>query len=244
MTLTIAGELTHPGLGAAVLVDKESTDCTASCLKGPSCDSCVTPPPEGGACLTRTIGFWGNHPWITNDYDTVTVCSQVLGCDDIATDTSACSAGYCHSIIEGLCSNPSELSSNQPYVSMVRQLTAANLNLNATADLFAGATCADFRYEGKTIQQWISTCGTLCGADKATISGSHCIEALTAFNSDQDVGFDQTPSPFDRPSVDDNGNVKGADPTQCGLAQGNSGAPKFVVGKKVGSNDCSNPATH
>ena len=46
-------------------------------------------------------------------------------------------------------------------------------------------------------------------------------------------------SPFDWLLVDDFGNVSGADLTQCGNAQGNGGYPKLVIGKKVGSNDCS-----
>ena len=242
ITLNIAGETTGLGTGPVVVVDKEATTCTASCLSGPSCacysDSCV---PAGEECLTRTIGFWGTHPWITNNFAPVTVCGKPIGCDGAATGNSSpgCPAGSCTSIVEGLCSIPSELSSNQAYVAMVRQLTAAKLNLNATKALFPGATCADFSYQDQTIQQWIAFCEGLCGANKQTISNSGCIEALDAFNNSQDAGFDVTPSPFDRPPVDDFGNVSGADPTQCGNAQGNGGYPKLVIGKKVGSNDCS-----
>ena len=238
MTLTIAGELNGLGAGPVVVVDKEGTSCTASCMSGPSCEPCGGE--DGEECLTRTIGFWGTHPWITNDFSPVTVCGKSLGCAGAATTNAnpSCLAGGCNSVIEGLCSIPAELSSNQAYVSMVRQLTAAKLNLQATAALFPGGACASFTYQDRSIQQWIALCEGLCGADKATISNSGCIEALDAFNNSQDVGFEVTPSPFDRPAVDDFGNVSGADPRECGKAQGNGGFPKLVIGKKIGANDC------
>ena len=47
MTLNIAGETTGLGAGAAVVVDKESTACTASCLAGPSCEPCDDGEEEG-----------------------------------------------------------------------------------------------------------------------------------------------------------------------------------------------------
>jgi hypothetical protein len=157
-----------------------------------------------------------------------------LGCNGASDGKSNPSfpAGSCNSIMEGLGSIPSELPSNQSYVAMVKQLTAAKLNLNATSALFSGATCSGFRFQDKTIQQWIATCEALCGADKATISNSGCIEALDAFNNSQDTGFTQTPAPFDRPPVDDFGNVSGADPREFTAAQGKSkSAGKLVIGK-------------
>lgn len=155
-------------------------------------------------------------------------------------DLSVCEIVTCDNLPDsGLCSNPGvELKSNTAYVSMVRQMTAAQLNLNATATHFLGATCSTFTYGGRSIQQWIADCESLCGADEATISLSGCIEALDAFNNSQDVGFDVTPSPFDRPPVDDFGRISGADSRQCGKAQGNGRDPKLVIGKKAGSNDC------
>lgn len=73
---------------------------------------------------------------------------------------------------------------------------------------------------GKSIQQWINYCEGLCTKSKAMISNSGCIEALDAFNRSEDGSLDVTPPPFDRPSVDDSGNVSGADPSRCGLAPG------------------------
>ena len=239
MTLEIAGETVGLGAGPAVVVDKEATTCTASCLLGPSCEACGGGG-DGEECLTRTIGFWGTHPWITNDYAPVTVCGKTIGCNGAPTANSdpGCPAGTCDSVIEGLCSIPAELHSNQAYVSMVRQLTAAKLNLNATGELVDGATCSGFTYQDRSIQEWIAFCEGLCGANKATISNSGCIEALDAFNNSQDTGFDVTPAPFDQPGTDDFGNTSGADPSECVEAHGNQGNPKLVIGKNVGGNDC------
>lgn len=241
MTLEIAGETSGLGKGPIVLVSKDSTTCEATCGAGPSCKTCDDELPLNGACLTRTIGFWGTHPWITNDYDPVTVCEKPLNCSDADDGKSnpSCPAGSCTSIMEGLGSIPSELKTNQSYVAMVRQLTAAKLNLNATAALSEGATCSSFTYQDKTIQEWIAYCEGLCGANKATISGSGCIEALDTFNNSQDTGFDVTPAPFDQPSVDDHGNISGADPKGFVAAHGNTNPPgKWVIGKNVGGHNC------
>jgi hypothetical protein len=241
MTLVIAGELTDLGKGFSIVVDKESTTCTASCLAGPACGEDRCDQEQGEACLTRTIGFWGNHPWITNDYDPVTVCGKTLDCSgaDDGKSNPACLADSCTSIMEGLCSNPGNEGGNNPaYVTMVRQLTAAKLNLNATAANSEGGTCSTWSYNGKTIQEWISLCEGLCGASKSVISNSGCIEALDAFNNSLDTGFDVTPPGFDHPPVDDHDNISGADPTQCNLAQGNNKKDKWVIGKNVGGHNC------
>ena len=85
-------------------------------MAGPSCDACVEPPPAD-QCLTCTIGFWGSHPTVTNDYDR-TVCGDTLGCDgaaDLRLEPDL-QANSCNSVIEGLCSNPAEIK-NTAYAS-------------------------------------------------------------------------------------------------------------------------------
>jgi|688.fasta_scaffold23214_5 hypothetical protein len=250
LTLNIAGETTGLGLGAAVVVDKEATTCTSSCLAGPSCDRCDDPP-DSNYCLTRTLGFWGSHPWITNNFATVSspvsVCGKGLDChglDDGKSDP-ACLAGSCYSVMEALGSNAGlELSINQPYVVMVKQLAAAKLNLAATTALApAGSSvCTDWSYGDKSIRDWLTLCEGLCGATKSTISGSGCIEALDAFNNSQDSGFDQTPALFEQPGIDDHGATSGADSSQFVLAQGKTKPPgKLAIGKyPTGGTDCRN----
>jgi hypothetical protein len=240
MTLNIPGEETGLGLGATVVVDKESTTCTSSCLAGPSCEACDDEGGGEGACLTRTLGFWGTHPWITNNYVPVTVCNQALTCDGAADGKSnpSCEWGHCDDVMEGLGSSPGQEgikdSGGSAYVAMVKQLTAAKLNLNATSAVTDGeGSCADWRYGEGSIQEWISYCEGLCGAVQAAISGSGCIEALNAFNNSEDTGLEVTPAPFDRPPVDDHGNVSGADSSAFTAAQGNNKKAKLVIGKNA-----------
>lgn len=259
MTLTIAGETTGLGSGASIVVDKEATTCTSSCLAGPSCTPCNDDPPPNH-CLTRTLGFWGTHPWITNNFATdsapISVCGRALDCDDPDDGQSSPSptAGTCDSVMEGLGSSPgTELSTDQPYISFIKQLTAAKLNLAATPALAPTGTtiCTEWTYGEKTIGEWITLCegtmtatglvGGYCSANKAQIAASGCIAALDAFNNSLDSGFQTTPAPFDRPSVNDYGSVSGADSSQFTLAQGKYNPPgKLVIGKQaVGGKDCS-----
>ena len=58
-----------------------------------------------------------------------------------------------------------------------------------------------------------------CNANKRTIGASGCIEAIDAFNNSQDIGFDVTPEPFDRPGP--------AAPSQCRGAR----FDRIVIGK-------------
>jgi hypothetical protein len=155
--------------------------------------------------------------------------------------------------MEGLGSNPgTELSTNQSYVSFIKQLTAAKLNLAATTALApsGSALCTEWRYGDKSIAEWITLCegtmtstgltGGLCFSNKSQISSSGCIEALDAFNNSQDSGFETTPEPFDRPSINDHGIVSGADSNQFNLAQGKITPPgKLVIGKlAAGGTNC------
>ncbi|MGH9867224.1 MAG: hypothetical protein ACREAA_03545 [Candidatus Polarisedimenticolia bacterium] len=231
MVLQISGEEAELGLGAAIVVSKESTDCNESCLAGPSCERCDDDTDEGDECLTRTLGFWGTHPWITNNYVPVTVCGQELVCDgpDNGESNPSCGSGTCNDVMEGLGSVGGELRNGSAYIAMVKQLTAAKLSLAATAAVAEGATCSDFEYAGLSIQEWISKCEGFCDKSQSQISGSGCIEALDAFNNSEDTGFDQAPAPFDQAPIDDHGNVSGADPSAFTAAHGGG----VVIGKNV-----------
>lgn len=221
MTINIAGELNAPGLGAAFMISKESQDCNESCIAGPSCEPCAQEPPAE-ACLTRTRGFWSTHPHLVQSADPRSL--NLLPISVCGTPMTTVNAGVC-STSEALCTSAPDRRSNPPYLSLAAQLTAAKLNLAATAAVSDG-TCGDFVLDGMTIHEWIAHCETnFCSANKQAISASGCIEALDAFNNSQDVGFDETPSPFERPGP--------ALPEQCQLARGN--------GKWVGGNGCSQP---
>ena len=206
MTIQIPGEENGPGLGAAFVVSKESGDCNSSCIEGPSCDPCDRPPDEI-ECLTRTPGFWGTHPHITEEFLPVTICGEALTITD---------AGSCDSATEALCVSPGrESRGNQQYAQLVRQLTAAKLNLAASQA--NGVFC------GEAIETRIGECEALCGASKKAISASGCIEDLAAFNESMD-GLIPTPPPFDSPGP--------ADSRQCRQANGNG----TVIGKPPSCN--------
>jgi hypothetical protein len=254
MSVTISGETNVVGLGRSVVIDKEANQCTETCLAGPVCvppedcfnqvdddcdgftdcedpdcaDECV----GGGECLTRTLGFWGTHPWITNNYTPVTVCGHSVGCDgaDDGESNPSCESGHCDDVMEALGSNSSEIKNTSAYIALLKQLAAAKLNLEATASLIEGASCSGFQYAGKTIQAWIEACEAqnLCNGSQSKISGSGCIEALNAFNNSPDVGFDTPPPPFERPPLDDHGNISGADPSNFTAAGGTG----IIIGKR------------
>ena len=210
MTINIPGELNAPGLGTAVVVSKESTECNQSCLAGPSCEPCTRTPPDDEECLTRTRGFWSTHPHLIAGEDErsldllpITVC----GTTQTVTNADVCGTS------EALCTNAKDRKSNEPSLTLVAQLTAAKLNLAATGTVSEGS-CGDWEYDETTIQDWISYCeSNFCSAAKKAISESGCIEALDAFNNSQDTGFDQTPEPFDRPGP--------AQVGECQAARGN-----------------------
>jgi hypothetical protein len=242
MEIQIAGESVELGLGAAIVVSKESGDCNESCIAGPSCDRCDVPPPPDGECLTRTLGFWGTHPWITNNYTPVTVCGEAVGCFGAADGISdpSCPAGSCDSIMEALGSAGGELKHSSAYISLLKQLAAAKLNLSATDAVAPGAFCSDWTFQDKSIQAWIEACESPahCNGSQSKISESGCIEALDAFNNSEDAGFPQPPTPFSRPPVDDFGNISGADPSGFSAAKQNG----LVIGKNVpGGTNCNAP---
>jgi hypothetical protein len=201
LVVKIAGETPTLGAGAIDEVTKVATTCTTDAICGPACGCAVVV----DNCLTRTAGFWGTHPAITDQFDPITVCGKTL-------DTVL--AGTCNSVTEALCIAPGTESrtcdKNPAYQQLVRQLAAAKLNLAATAA--NGGTC------GLAIEATIANCEQLCGKTQNAISSSGCIQALDAFNNSQDT-FAVTPSPFDRPGP--------ADPSQCQAASGNG----LVTGK-------------
>jgi hypothetical protein len=200
--LTVAGEEPTLGPGAVDEVTKAGNKCVTDALCGPSC-GCN----ETKGCITRTPGFWGTHPGITDDFLPITVCGKTLDSTD---------AGLCDSVTEALCVAPGSEANkscdkNPAYAQLVRQLAAAKLNLAATAA--NGGTC------GPHIAAKIATCERLCGATKAVISASGCITDLDTFNNSQDT-VTVTPAPFDQPGP--------ADPSQCQAANGNG----LVIGKQ------------
>ena len=65
------------------------------------------------------------------------------------------------------------------------------------------------------------------------ISSSGCIEALDAFNNSQDILDSSTPAPFDRPPLNDFGQISGADPSSARKAKGHAKNERLVIGKDI-----------
>lgn len=255
MTVSLAGEAGQLGLGKTYVVDKASDVCVATCIAGPSCDRCDgETQPDEDRCLTRTIGFWGTHPWITNDFATadspVTVCGKDVSCNGADTSKSApsCEYNHCDNIMEALGSIPGEAAkADRQYVAMLRQLTAAKLNVKATAASFDAeqytlcaswtASSAAGSLAGQGIADIIAYCeANACSAASAAADVAACIAALDEFNNTPDALGDNgpTPGPFDRPGIDDSDAVSGADSSSFTAAQ-RSG---LIIGRKLGSKDC------
>jgi hypothetical protein len=137
-----------------------------------------TAPVPGEGCLTRTPGFWGNHPHITSLFLPLTVCGVNLNTVEAGSGTSA---------TEAICSvgNDGQILGPQ-LTQLVRQCTAALLNVTASA--VGGGNCpGDF----PTLESLLDGC---CGAESvctgAPVEGltiQSCIDQLDAFNNSPDT---------------------------------------------------------
>lgn len=202
--LKVAGE--QPTLGAGTIDELAKVDggpdvCTTDNICGPSC-GCE----EKKGCLTRTPGFWGTHPHITDDFLPVTVCGRAL---------SSVEANVCGSATEAMCVSPGTegnrtCDKSPAYAQLIRQLTAAKLNIAASR--------ANGGFCGQAIIDRIAQCEQLCGANQKTISNSRCIEDLDRFNNSVDT-VGATPAPFDRPGP--------ANPDNCQASRGNG----LIIGR-------------
>ena len=154
-------------------------------------------------CLTRTPGFWGTHPHVAVQFLNIDVCGVTI---DNTT------AGNDHSTAEAMCISGQDAKKANPkssmqYLQLVRQLTAAKLNIAASAE--GGATCDTVG--GEDIDALIESCELLCGASDKEIAQSGCIEGLDAFNNSVDTL--ETFGPFIQPGP--------AAPAECQDARGN-----------------------
>lgn len=158
-------------------------------------------------CLTRTPGFWGTHPHVTDLFLDITVCGETIDNTD---------AGNGSSSAEAMCMSGQDAKqggTNMHYLQLVRQLTAAKLNIAASAT--NEGTCDTVG--GVDIDALIERCeaAALCGDTGAKagklIAASLCIEQLDAFNNSDDTL--EVFGPFVTPGP--------ADPTECQEANGN-----------------------
>ncbi len=191
----IEGTNTAKVTSAVCAVDKDKA-CDRS---GSVCeDSANVECNRGEGCLTRTPGFWGNHPDVTANFLPVTSCGRSLD------DTLAGAAG---SVTEDLCSlgrDKNVYASNQQ-AQLVRQCAAAALNLVASEDL--GGSC------GESATALFDRCCTSCDT-----VGAGCIDDLDAFNNSRDTLLGESGGEI---SLCKAGPPCNAEPGQCKLARDN-----------------------
>jgi hypothetical protein len=135
-------------------------------------------PGAGKGCLTRTPGFWGNHPHITDDFLPLTVCGVPL---------NSVEAGSVNSATEAICSVGRDGQILGPQLTqLVRQCTAALLNVAASTS--GGGNCAG------DLPPLASLLNGCCGAESVCTGDAvggltiqSCIDQLDAFNNSPDT---------------------------------------------------------
>jgi hypothetical protein len=142
-------------------------------------------PGAGEGCLTRTPGFWGNHPRITALFLPQTVCGVELDTVE-AGDTSSATEAICSVGNDGKILGPQ-------LTQLVRQCTAAVLNVVASAS--GGGNCpGDFPPLTSLLED---CCGFRDGDDGGSVCQGNppvpgptiqsCIDQLDAFNNSPDT---------------------------------------------------------
>jgi hypothetical protein len=198
-TGTVSGLTADACNSASVTCTVAGTSTTVSASATAVCHVPAT------GCFTRTPGFWGTHPDVTQSLLPLPSCGITL------TTTTAQLPG---SATEDLCGTggrdfkPNNTSPQQ--LQLIRQCTAAALNLAVSQQ--AGLSCEN-SFPGITAA--FNTCcvgtGSVCdsGLHPAQIDASGCEPFLDAFNNQ----FDTTPFPAFL--------VNGpAEPDQCKISNG------------------------
>ncbi len=184
-------------------------------------------------CITRTPGYWGAHPDITQRFLPLENCGIPI------TNTGAFPTfpPFIGSAIEDLCShnrdakdndgkfnNNIDKSTSPQQLQLIRQCMAAHLNLAASA-FFEGGCANELGalselFDGATIDE---CCGpTICGGDLtgSEISETSCIDFLDAFNNSDDTH--PTFTDFCPNAALGTEPPCNADPASCSQASGNS----------------------
>jgi hypothetical protein len=135
-------------------------------------------PAPGKGCITRTPGFWGNHPEITSQFLNVEVCGVTI--DNVT-------AGDTSSAIEAICSVGRDGQILGPQLTqLVRQCTAAALNIAASTE--GGGNCSS---ESPNLDAQMAACcsaqSACTGEAPAGFTVNSCIELLDAFNNSVDT---------------------------------------------------------
>ncbi len=188
-----------------------------------------------GECLTRTPGFWGTHPHITQQ---VLASTPITNCGVLMTSTLDSVQG---SATEDMCSVGTDPKTKQVYdqqVQLERQCMAALLNVAATEQFFEASCDAAFAGAAEMIAECCTAENSVCrsslapgepGLDQRTINS--CIQALDAFNNNDEAEPDVAGTIFESPGP--------ADPSECQDSKNNgflNARPRRTVCKGKGCN--------
>lgn len=165
----VEGENTA-SISAAVCEDTGENACD---FLASDCEDTADVDCLGEGCFTRTPGYWGTHPDVTALFLPVSSCGYNV--DELPE------------AIQDMCWGGKDKAWNQTsgqQLQLIRQCTAARLNLEATA-FFDGDCEATVDINGSLLERIEYCCEDLCtsGARKQDISRSGCIEDLDAFNN-------------------------------------------------------------
>jgi hypothetical protein len=133
----------------------------------------------GGLCLTRTPGFYGTHPHVTELFLPVQSCGVTV--DGVLPETPV-------SATEDMCVNANDAwpnSTSPQQLSLIRACTAAALNFAASAE--GGGNCSG--HSTDILATLDHCCNTVCtlGLPGWRISNSQCIEMVDDFNNSNDT---------------------------------------------------------
>jgi hypothetical protein len=164
---------------AADACNTASVTCTIAGTTEPRTatdDVVCTAPGEG--CVTRTPGFWGNRPAITEQFLNVSVCGVTIDNVEAGNPTSA---------IEAICSVGRDGEVLGPQLTqLVRQCTAAALNIAASAE--GGGNCStNFPNLANQMANCCSAQSVCTGFPNDNFTVNSCIEILDAFNNSIDT---------------------------------------------------------
>jgi hypothetical protein len=149
-------------------------------------------PGAGEGCLTRTPGFWGNHPLITGQFLPLAVCGVNL---------NTVAAGSVTSATEAICSVGNDGKILGPQLTqLVRQCTAALLNVAASAS--GGGNCpGDFPPLASLLTGCCGAASVCTGDPVEGLTVQSCIDQLDDFNNSPDTlppfGSFVSPGPAD-----------------------------------------------
>jgi hypothetical protein len=199
---TVPGLLDDACNNVTVTCDVEGSGDPPKTITASAQDECEVQPDE---CLTRTPGFWGTHPGITQQVLDAEIAdaTPIINCGVTMTNTTASTPG---SATEDMCSVGTdrkdvknikgELGTSPQQIQLARQCTAAALNLAVSKA--AGLSC-DTEFAG-IFAKFDKCCGIaapdpalgtpgLCGMGllpNAEVTGdtlNTCIGFLDAFNN-------------------------------------------------------------